>query len=143
MGEIDAGAENALTPIFLVVHRGPPHYGYLGRSIEGCDVDGELGLSQGRVVLGVEEAGVDHVEMDGLAASGETRRAEIERAARGELGDKRGAFRTWQEHCVTEMFANARARKRLRKEQALVDLDAVLVALPMSGLRVDLVWCWE
>ena len=78
MGEIDARAENALTPIFLVVDRDATHDGDLGRPIEGRDVDGEFGLTKGRVVLGVEEARVDHVEMDGLAASGETRSAEIE-----------------------------------------------------------------
>ena len=71
--------------------------------------------------------------MDGLAASREARGAEIERAAFGEFGDKRGAFRARQQHGVTEMFADARARKHMGEKQALVDLDAVLVALPMSA----------
>ena len=39
---------------------------------------------------------------------------------------------------MTEMLADARAREHMGEEQALVDLGAVLVALPMSGLRVDL-----
>ena len=76
--------------------------------------------------------------MDRFAFSCETRGAEIERAARGELGGERGAFRPRQQHGVTEMFADARARKHMRKEQALVDLDAVLVALRMSRLGLDL-----
>ena len=94
--------------------------------------------AKGRVVLGVEETRIDHVEMDGLAASREARGAEIERAACGEFRDERGAFRPRQQHRVTEMLADARARKHMGEEQALVDLDAVLVALPMSGFGVDL-----
>src|SRR5277367_6382775 len=79
--------------------------------------------------------------MNGLAASREASSAEIERAARGEFGEKRGAFRARQEHGVTEMFADARARKHMREKQALVDLGTVLVALPMGGFGVDLVSC--
>ena len=79
--------------------------------------------------------------MDGLAASREARGAEIERAACGEFGDKRSAFRSRQEHRVAQMFTDARAGKDMRKEQALVDLDAVLVALPMGGFGVDLISC--
>ena len=141
MGEIDARAKNALAPIFLVVHRNAAHDGDLCRPIERRDVDGELGLSKGGVVFRVEETRIDHLEMDSLAASREARSAEIERAACGEFGDKRSAFRTRQEHGVTEMFADARARKHMREEQPLVDLEAILVALPMSGLGVDLLSC--
>ena len=85
MGEIDARAKNALAAIFLVVHRDAAHDRDLGRPIERRDVDGELGLGERRVVLGVEKARIDHVEMDGLAASREARGAEVERAARGEF----------------------------------------------------------
>ncbi|HEY6732205.1 MAG TPA: hypothetical protein VI256_00140 [Roseiarcus sp.] len=42
---------------------------------------------------------------------------------------------------MTEMLADVRTREYMREEKALVDLEAVLVALPMSGLRVDLVSC--
>ncbi len=141
MGEIDARAKNALASIFLVVHRDAAHDRDLGRPIERRDVDGELGLSKGGVVLGIEKTRIDHVEMDSLAASGEARSAEIEGAACGEFGAERGAFWPRQEHRVAEMFADARAREHMRKEQALVDLGAGLVALPMSGLGVDLVSC--
>ena len=47
MGEIDAGAENALAAIFLVVDRDAAHDGDVGRSIERRDIDGELGLRRG------------------------------------------------------------------------------------------------
>ena len=137
MGEIDARAKNALAAIFLVVHRDPAHDGDLGRWVERRHIDGEFGLSQGRVVLGVEEARIGHVEMDGLAASREARGPKIERAARGEFGAKRGAFRSRQQHGVTEMLADARARQHVGEKQALVDLDAVLVALAVSGFGAD------
>ena len=135
MGEIDARAKNALAAIFLVVHRDAAHDGDLGRSIERRNIDGDLGLGEGRVVLGIEKARIDHVEMDGLAASREARCAEVERAACGEFGGKRGAFRARQQHGVAEMLADARAREHVRKEQALVDLNAVLVAAADAPLR--------
>ena len=138
MGEIDAGAEDALPPILLVVDHNAAHDGDVGRSIEGCDIDGELGVREGRVVLGVEEARIDHVEMDRLAASREPGRAEIERAAGGEFGGQACAFLSRQQHRVTKMLADQRARKHVGKEQSLVDLDAVFVALEMRGLGVDL-----
>ena len=36
------------------------------------------------------------------------------------------------------MLADQRARKHVGEEQALVDLDAILIALGMCGLGVDL-----
>ena len=141
MGEIDARAKNTLAAIFLVVDRNAAHDRDLGRPIERRHVDGELGLGEGRVVLRVEEARIDHVEMDGPAASGETRGAKIERAARCEFGGERGAFRPRQQHRVAKMLADARAREHMGEEEALVDLDAVLVALRMSGFGADFLSC--
>ena len=141
MGEIDARAKNALTSIFFVIHDDAAHDGDLGRSVEGRHVDSNLGLSKGRVVFGVEKAWIDHVEVNGLAASRQARCAKIERAASSEFGAEGGAFRARQQHGVTQMLADARTRKHMRKEQALIDLDAVLVALRMNRLGLDLLSC--
>src|SRR3984957_11828297 len=66
---------------------------------------------------------------------------ESERATFGEFGTKRNTLLARQKHRVTEMLADAWAGKHMRKEEALVDLRDVLVALPMSGLRGDLSSC--
>src|ERR1700722_8860075 len=130
MGEIYAPAKNARASIFFfVVHGDAAHDGDLGRSVEGRHVDSNLGLGEGRVVFGVEKARIDHVEMNGGAASREASGAEIERAASSEFGAKGGAFRPRKQHGVTQMLADARTRKHMRKEQALIDLEAILVAL--------------
>ena len=54
----------------------------------------------------------------------------VRRKARGKLG----ALRQRQEHRVAEMGAGPRARQHMGDEDALVDLEAVLVALAQHGL---------
>ena len=69
--------------------------------------------------------------------------AEIEEAARGELGNKRNAFRSRQQHRVTQMLADAGARKHVGKKEALVDLDAVLLALAVNGFGPNFLLSWD
>ena len=42
---------------------------------------------------------------------------------------------------MAKMLADVRARKNMGEEEALVDLGAVLVALPMNRLGLDLLSC--
>ena len=73
-------------------------------------------MGEGGVVLGVEEARIDRLEMDRLASSHEAGCAEIERAALSEFGDQGAAFRSRQQHGVTEMLAALRAPEHVRQE---------------------------
>ena len=84
--------------------------------IERRHVDGDFSVGEGRVVLGVEEARIDRLEMDRLPSSHEAGRAEIEQAARSEFGDQGAAFWPRQQHGVTKMLAAARAPKHVRQE---------------------------
>ena len=79
--------------------------------------------------------------MDRLPSSQEAGRAEIEQAARSEFGDQGGAFRSRQQHSVAKVLATERMRKRVRQKYALINLNAVLVALRISGLDIDLLSC--
>ena len=139
MGEIDAGAENAPAAIFLVVHRVAAHDRDLGRSVEGA--------TSTAISVWARVVSSSALRKRGLIMSRWTAlprrvrraapRSSAPRAANS--ATKRGAFRPRQQHGVTEMPADARARKHMGEEHALVDLDAVLVALAMSGFGADLV----
>ena len=92
----------------------------------------------GRVVLGVEEALVGEQQHRRLAVALDLGGAEIEPAVAPELGQRLGRFLARQQHGVAEMQAALRIGQELVAQDALVDLDAVLVGLLQLGLGGDL-----
>ena len=80
MGQVDAGAENAATPILLVFDGGAPHHRDMRCAIKRSDIDRDFGLCERRIVLRVEKAGIDHVEMHRFAPARQSCGAKIERA---------------------------------------------------------------
>ena len=75
----------------------------------------------------------------GLALPLDRRGAEIDRAACAVNSRSRASdFGSRQQHRVAEMRAGVRMRQHVREEDALIDLDAVLVALHLLALRIDL-----
>src|SRR6185437_1693705 len=87
------------------------------------------------VVLGVEEARIVHGHDRGLALPLDARRTEIDRAAPDEFAEPLEGCRLRPQHRLAQMHAGLGQRQHLREENALVDFDAVFLALQMLGLR--------
>ena len=103
------------------------------------EIDRGLGLLQGRLVLGIEVARVAHEHDRGLALAARPPRCRDRPrpwpAASGSRASAsaRGSSIAWQK-CVPAV----RMRQHVGEEDALIDLDAVLVALHLLALRIDL-----
>ena len=76
--------------------------------------------------------------MDGAAVALEANRAEIKRTVRRQLGERLLGLRSRQQHRVAEMPPRLIMREDVRDQNALVDLEAVLVALEHVLIRRDL-----
>jgi hypothetical protein len=76
--------------------------------------------------------------MDGAALALEATRAEIKRTVRRQLGERLLGLRSRQQHRVAEMPPRLIMREDVRDQNALVDLEAVLVALEHVLFRRDL-----
>src|SRR6516165_9050179 len=138
MREIDAAAEDATSRVFGVVHRPPAQHCDVTLRIEDCHIDTNLHSADRGLVLGIEEARVGHDEMDGAAVALEANRAEIKRTVRRQLGERLLGLRSRQQHRVAEMPPRLIMREDVRDQNALVDLEAVLVALEHVLFRRDL-----
>ena len=110
------------------------------RAVEDRHVHRGFHLVEGGVVLGVEEAGIRGGEEHGgqVARPLQPRGAEVEGAVPCESRGELGAFGAGQQGGVAEMEAGAGVAEDVREEDALVDLDAVLVALVEAGFGGDL-----
>ena len=80
-------------------------------------------------------------QVDRAAVALEPRGTEIEHAVTLEALQVFARFRARQQHRVNEMVAGALVAEHLRKEDSLVDLEPVLVALQRVGLGRDLSGC--
>ena len=138
MGEIDAGGEDLAAGIFRMIDHVAAQHADLAHGIEQGDIGGSLGVVERVVVLGVEEARVVDRHHRRLAAPLHPRRAEIDHAVLDELAHALDRFRLRQQHGLAEMRAGIGQRQHLREENALVDLDAVLLALHQPAFGVDL-----
>ena len=135
--QVDPGAEDRAAGVARVVHRAAAHGGDRARAVEDRHVHRGFHAVEGGVVLGVEEAGIRGGEEHGrqVARSLQPRGAEVEAAVPCEACGELGAFGAGQQGGVAEMEAGAGVAEHVGEEDALVDLDAVLVALVESGLR--------
>ena len=136
--QVDAGREQAAAAIFRVLDRIAAQHGDVGSRIERGDIDRDFETVERGLVLGIEKARIAHGDERRLAAALERRAVERERAAFGEAAALLQRFRPRQQHGVAEMHAARRMREDMRQQQALIDLDAVLVALLQAVLARQL-----
>ena len=134
--EVEAGAEDPLARVARVADDGAAYDTDLHVGVEQREVDRRLGRRQGVAVLGVEMAVVPDLDVGDPPASLEIRAAEIGDARCAELVEplERGLGRA--QHRPHEMRPAARRGENVREEDALRDLDALLVgqlALPLDG----------
>ena len=101
-------------------------------------IDGGLGRIERAAVLGVQEAGIAAGQVHRPPPPLQPGRAEIEHPLNGEFSGKLRALRPRQKHRVAEVGAAALAGEHVGEEDALVDLQPVLVALPAGRLRREL-----
>ena len=138
MSEIDPGAEGAAVAIFGMLEHTTAHHRNVGCRIKNGEIDRKLSELERRLVLGVEKARIRHGHMDRPAPSLDRRGAEIDTAFGGKPRQRLHRLRARQQHGMAEMHAGALARQHMRQKNALVDLDAVLVALQLARFRCQL-----
>src|SRR5262249_9076657 len=129
MGEIDAAAKDPAPAIFRMVERAAAHDRDLGRGIERREIDRDLHGSERGLVLGVEETRILHGQNARLAAALEEDRAEIDRTIGRKLRQQFRRLRSRQQHRMAEVKARGLVGEHVGEKDALIDLDAVLVAL--------------
>ena len=109
----------------------------VGFRIEHREIDRGSVCCKVDLVLGVEVARIAHEHVVALpwrftaAVPRSSRTLCLQFGTRERLGAR-------QQHRVAEMHAGLRIRQHVGEENALVDLDAVLVALHLLALRMDL-----
>ena len=100
VGQVDAGAENALAAILGVIDLAAAHDGDFCRRIEDRDVDRDLHRVERRLILGVQVARIGGGEMGGDAAALDPHRPEIDCAFGNEslkmLVENRASAAAWR-----------------------------------------------
>ena len=104
------------------------HAGFT-RGIEQRQVRRDLQAVQRGGILGVQKTGVAHGHEGSFAAPLEACAGKLRDAGAGELPGELDGVRARQQHAMNQMATRRLVRQHMRKEQSLVDLDAVLVAL--------------
>ncbi len=110
-------------------------------AIEDRGVDRDFHLVERCVVFGIEEALVLRGDHGSFAAPLDADFAEIKRAIRIEFFQRVGGFRPRKEHGVAQMTPGGFIGEDVGEENALVDLDAVFLALQEWRFGGDLSLC--
>src|SRR5205085_6976425 len=139
MGEIDPAAEDTAAAIFRMVERAAAQDRDIARRIEGREVDRDLHCLDRGFVFGIEETRIFHGQEASLAPAFETDLAEIEGALSDKFRQQLCAVWARQQHGVAEVMARRLVRKHAGEKDALIDLDALLVALWKRTFGGDLI----
>jgi hypothetical protein len=138
MRQVDAGAEQSAAAIFRVLDLAAAQHRDVGGRIEDRDIDGDLhGVERG-VVLGIEKARIAGGDERSLAPTLDLDLAEIDAAYGVEFAQELRRGCTRQQHRVAQVAAGRFVREHMGEENALVDFDAVLVALQVLTFGGDL-----
>ena len=111
--------------------------GDLDVGIEQQQVDRDLRRRNGRVVLGIEVAWVAQLQHPGAPVAAKAHLSEVDGAGRAELVEPRERLLGGPQHRPDEMGAGARRREHVRQQEAIGDLQALLVALEVLALCFD------
>ncbi len=137
VGQVDAGAENAPAVIFGMIDLAAADDGDFCRRIKDRDVDCNLHLVQRRPILGVQVARIGGGEIGRDAAALDPHRPEFDYALDDESLKMLLGIGPRQQHGVTEMQSAPFATENMREQEALIDLQPVLVALKRASLPPD------
>ena len=108
----------------------------LAHRIENGDIGRGLGVVERVVVLGIEEARILDGDDRGLALPLDLGRTEIDHVVLDELAaHARSTSMLRQQHGVAQMHAGVGVGQHMRQENALIDFDAVLLALHQLRFR--------
>jgi hypothetical protein len=138
VGEIDARREHVPAAIFAVLDHVAAQHRDVALRIERREVDRGFLIGNRAGVLGVEEAPVAHGHIGGLAAPLDRGAFEIDPAAFEKARQQLERLRPRQQHGVAQMRAGGGTVEYVREQNALVDLDAVLVALDERAFATHL-----
>jgi hypothetical protein len=129
MSEVDPGAEHTPPGVFRMSRRRSPQDADLDRIVEEHEVDSRLESGRPRSVLGVEERVVLQRHQTDVIATIESHRTEVDRPRAAEFAERRERFGLGLRHCVHQVGPAARVRENLGEEDALIDLQPLLLLL--------------
>ena len=136
--EVEACAEDPPAGVARVADDRAADDADLHLGVEQRQVDGDLGGRERVAVLRVQVAVVADLEIRRLSAALEIRPAEIGDAGRTELVETRERLLGRAQHRPDEVRAAARRGEHEREEEALRDLDALLVGAGSGSLGCHL-----
>ena len=134
--EVEARAEDAPAGVARVADDRTADHADLDLGVEQREIDRDLRRGQRLAVLGVQVPVVADLEVRRLPAALEVRPAEIGDAGRAELVETRERGLGRAEHRPDEMRAAPRRREHEREEEALRDLDALLLGERRARARL-------
>ncbi len=137
-------AEKILRPgVFRVIHHAAAQHADFAQRIEDGDVGGGFGVIERVVVLGIEKARIVDGDDRGLALPLDARGTEVDDAFADEFRHALDRFHLRPQHACAKMHAALAQRQHLRQENALIDLDAILLALHRDAFGLDLPLRWR
>src|SRR3954466_9072388 len=141
--EVDPGAEEPPPFVLRVVDEIPAQYAHLALAIEQREVDRDLHALEGRLVLGVEIAGVAHRQQRGFALSLESDAGQLELPAAVVFGHLLCGPWMRKKHRVAKVGAGGRVGEDLGDESALRLLQALLFLEGQPCFGRELVYLWQ
>ncbi len=129
---------NAAPLVFRMLDDGTAHDGDLGRGIEQRKIDADLRAVERGLIFRVEKTRIVLRHHRGLAGAVNRRAVKLHPAIALELGQQGLRLDPRQQHGMAEVPPAALAAEHRREKQALIDLEAALVALDGAVLGGDL-----